>query len=278
MRPNRLRQLLREGKPTIGTHVICPWPGMVEIIGHAGVFDYIEYVGEYSPFSLEQLDDFGRAIELFPNLSAMMKVEEQTRGFIATRAIDAGIQNVLFTDVRSAAEVRECIRFVRAETPEAGGIHGAGMRRNVGYVLEGGSKAWVEAMNDVVIAVMIEKKGAMDELEEILSIEGVDMVQFGPSDYSVSIGKPGGGRDPEVQAAHRRMIELALKMGKRPRVEIGSLEQAKPYLDMGVRDFCVGWDISIVFGWCKQQGKLMEELGLKAPAEGRDIQYPAAQR
>lgn len=278
MRPNRLRQLLREGKPTIGTHVICPWPGMVEIIGHAGVFDYIEYVGEYSPFSLEQLDNFGRAIELFPNLSAMMKVEEQTRGFIATRAIDAGIQNVLFTDVRSAAEVRECIRFVRAETPEAGGIHGAGMRRNVGYVLEGGSKAWVEAMNDVVIAVMIEKKGAMDELEDILSIEGVDMVQFGPSDYSVSIGKPGGGRDPEVQAAHRRMIDLALKMGKRPRVEIGSLEQAKPYLDMGVRDFCVGWDISIVFGWCKQQGKLMEELGLKAPAEGRDIQYPAAQR
>lgn len=278
MRPNRLRQLLREGKPTIGTHVICPWPGMVEIIGHAGVFDYIEYVGEYSPFSLEQLDNFGRAIELFPNLSAMMKVEEQTRGFIAMRAIDAGIQNVLFTDVRSAGEVRECVRFVRAETPEVGGIHGAGMRRNVGYVLEGGSKAWVEAMNDVVIAVMIEKKGAMDDLEEILSIEGVDMVQFGPSDYSVSIGKPGGGRDPEVQAAHRRMIELALKMGKRPRVEIGSLEQAKPYLDMGVRDFCVGWDISIVFGWCKQQGKLMEELGLKAPTEGRDIQYPAAQR
>ncbi len=278
MRPNRLRQLLNEGKPTIGTHVICPWPGMVEIIGHAGVFDYIEYVGEYSPFSLEQLDNFGRAIELFPNLSAMMKVEEQTRGFIATRAIDAGIQNVLFTDVRSAAEVRECVRFVRSETPEAGGIHGAGMRRNVGYVLEGGSKAWVQAMNDVVIAVMIEKKGAMDDLEEILSIEGVDMVQFGPSDYSVSIGKPGGGRDPEVQAAHHRMIEMALKMGKRPRVEIGSLEQAKPYLDMGVRDFCVGWDIGIVFGWCKQQGKLMEELGLKAPAEGRDIQYPAAQR
>ena len=230
MKPNRLRQLLNEGKPTLGTHVISPWPGIVEIIGHSGAFDYIEYVGEYSPFSLEQLDNFGRAIELFPNMSSMMKVEEQTRGFIAARAIDSGIQNVLFTDVRSADDVRECVRFVRSELPEVGGVHGAGMRRAVGYVLEGGSKAWCQAMNEVVIAVMIEKKGAMEQLEEILAIDGVDMLQFGPSDYSISIGVPGQGRSEVVQAAHRRMIEMALKAGKHPRVEIASFEQAKPYL------------------------------------------------
>ena len=63
MKSNRLRELLNEGKPTLGTHVIAPWPGIVEVIGHSGAFDYIEYVGEYSPFSLEQMDDFGRAIE-----------------------------------------------------------------------------------------------------------------------------------------------------------------------------------------------------------------------
>ena len=278
MRPNRLRQLLNEGKPSIGTHVICPWPGIIEIIGHAGVFDYIEYVGEYSPFSLEGMDNIGRAIDLFPNLSAMMKVEEQTRGFIAQRAIDSGLQNVLFTDIRSAEDARECVRLVRSEHPAAGGVHGAGMRRSVGYLLEGGRQSWVDALNDTVIAVMIEKKGAMDELEEILAVDGIDMVQFGPTDYSVSIGKPGGGRDPEVQAAHRRMIETALKMGKHPRVELGSLEQAKPYLDMGVRHFCVGWDIGLIFGWCKQQGELMKELGLKTPGEAGEMGYTAAQR
>ncbi len=105
MKPNRLRQLLNEGNPTIGTHVITPWPGMIEIVGHSGAFDYIEYVGEYSPFTSEQLDDIGRALDLFPSMSSMMKVEEQTRGFIAQRSIDSGIQNVLFTDCRSAAEV-----------------------------------------------------------------------------------------------------------------------------------------------------------------------------
>jgi len=260
MKKNRLRELLNEDKPTLGTHVIAPWPGIIEVIGHSGAFDYIEYVGEYSPFSLEILDNIGRAIELFPGMSSMMKVEEQTRGFIATRAIDAGIQNVLFTDCRSADEVRECIRLVRPETPEAGGTHGAGMRRNVGYVLESGSEAWVNAMNEVVVAIMVEKKGAVEELEEILSVKGVDMVQFGPADYSVSIGKPGQGRTPEVQKVHRDMIELAIKKGVAPRVEVASFEQAKPFVEMGVRHFCIGWDLVTIYGWCRQQQEGMREL------------------
>ncbi|MDD5082416.1 MAG: aldolase/citrate lyase family protein [Dehalococcoidales bacterium] len=260
MKKNQLRELLKAGKPTLGTHLVGPWPGMVEVIGHSGAFDYIEYVGEYSPFSLEQLDNFGRAIELFPNMSSMMKVEEQTRGFIATRAIDAGIQNVLFTDCRSAAEVRECVRLVRSERPDAGGAHGCGMRRNVGYVVEGCSEAWTRAMDEVVIAFMIEKKGAMEELTEILSIKGVDMVQFGPGDYSISIGRPGQGRAPEVQKAHRDMIELALKKGVPPRVEIASFDQAKPYIEMGVRHFCIGWDVSTIYAWCKQQAEGMRNL------------------
>ena len=260
MKNNRLRELLNQGKPTIGTHVISPWPGIVEVIGHSGAFDYIEYVGEYSPFSLEQLDNFGRAIELFPNMSSMMKVEEQTRGFIVTRAIDAGIQNVLFTDCRSAEEVRECIRLVRPETPEAGGIHGCAMRRNVGYVLEAGSEAWTRAMDDVVIAVMIEKKSAVENLEEILSVKGVDMIQFGPADYSITIGKPGQSRSPEVQKVHRDVIELTLKKGVAPRVEVASFEQTRPYVEMGVRHFCIGWDIRTIYGWCKQQAEGMREL------------------
>ncbi|MBW2622274.1 MAG: 2,4-dihydroxyhept-2-ene-1,7-dioic acid aldolase [Deltaproteobacteria bacterium] len=260
MKKNILRELLNGDKPTLGTHVITPWPGMVEVIGQSKAFDYIEYVGEYSPFDLELLDNFGRAIELFPEMSSMMKVEEQTKGFIATRSIDAGIQNVLFTDCRSADDVRECVQVVRPETPEAGGTHGAGMRRNVGYVSYAGSETWVKAMNDVVIAIMIEKKGAMENLGEILEVEGVDMVQFGPSDYSISIGKPGQGGSPEVQQAHQDMIETALDKGVAPRVEVGDFEQARPFLDMGVKHFCIGWDLGIIFSWCHRQVKGMREL------------------
>jgi len=257
MKNNRLRELLNEGKPTLGTHVLSPWLRIVEIIGHSGTFDYIEYVGEYSTFSLEQLENFGRAIELFPNMSSMMKVEEQGRGHIATRSLDAGIQNVLFTDCRSAEDVRECIRLVRAETPEAGGVHGAGSRR---ITIGSNPKEWVKAMNDTVIAIMIEKKGAMDNLEEILSIKGVDMVQFGPGDYSINIGRPGEAQSPEVQKIQRDMIEMALKKGVHPRVELRSFEGVKPFLEMGVRHFCIGSDTRVIEQWCQQQGEGMREL------------------
>jgi 2-keto-3-deoxy-L-rhamnonate aldolase RhmA len=260
MRKNRLRELLNEGKPTLGTHVLSPWPGTVEVIGHAGGFDYIEFLGEYAPFSLEQLDNFARAVELFPEMSSMMKVEEQTRGFIATRAIDAGIQNVLFTDCRCAEDVEQCIRYVRSEMPQSGGIHGIGMRRATGYGGYASQAEWTKAMDDVVIAIMIEKKGAVENLEEILSVKGVDMVQFGPSDYSISIGKPGQTGDPEIQEAHRKVIERALAKGVHPRVEIGSFEQAQQYLDMGVRHFCIGWDTGVLAMWCRQQGEGMKKL------------------
>ena len=263
MKKNRLRELLNEVKPTLGTHVLSPWPGIVEVIGQSGAFDYIEYVGEYSSFSLEQMDNFGRTIELFPNMSAMMKVEEQTRGFIATRAIDSGIQNVLFTDCRNAEDVKECIRLVRSETPESGGTHGYSMRRSTGYggYGEGNTQEeWTKAMNEVVIAIMIEKKGAIENLDEILSVKGVDMVQFGPADYSISIGIPGQTGSPEVQKAHRDMIEQALKKGVAPRVEVGSFEMAEPYIEMGVRHFCIGWDTRILDQWCRRQTEGMKKL------------------
>jgi len=190
----------------------------------------------------------------------MMKVEEQTRGFIATRAIDSGLQNVLFTDCRNAQDVKECIDHVRAETPEAGGHHGYGMRRANVYGAGSTLEEWTKAMDNVVIAIMIEKKGAIEHLDEILSVKGVDMVQFGPADYSISIGKPGQTQSPEVQGAHRMMIEKALKKGIAPRVEIGGFEQAKPYIEMGVRHFCIGWDTSIIAQWCRRQAEGMKEL------------------
>ena len=257
MKPNKLRELIKAGKPTLGVHSVIPWPRLIELIGSTGAFDYIEYIGEYSTYDLELFENYGRAIELFPNMSMMIKVEEQSRGYIATRALDAGIQNALFADIRTADDVRESVRFVRPETPEAGGRHGAASRRiNVGSnVVE-----WVKQMNDAVLAFMIEKKSAVDNLEEILSVKGVDMVQFGPSDYSVSIGKPGQGNLPEIVEAHHKMIKMAIRMGVRPRVEISGPEDAKPYLDMGVRDFCMGWDNQIVAGWCRQNGPAMRKL------------------
>jgi len=260
MRRNKLRELLTEGKPSLGTHMLTNSPRIVEVIGHTGSVDYIELSGEYTDWGLTDLENFARAVELFPEMSSMMKVEQEPRIFITTRSLDAGIKNILLSDCHSAEEVKESIRAVLPETPQDNGLHGCAMRRNVGFVVECGNEAWAQAMRDTVIAIMIEKVSAMEQLDEILSVKHVDMVQFGPCDYSINIGKPGQSGAPEVQNAQREMIEKALKKGVHPRVEIGSFEEAQDYLDMGVRHFCVGDDLSTIFEYTKHHGEKMKSL------------------
>lgn len=268
MRKNRLRELLKADQPTLGTHIHSSWPSIVELVGHSRMFDYIEFVAEYAPYDLYALENLGRAVDLFPHLSAMMKIEQEPRTYLTIRAIGSGIQNLLFADPRTVADVEECVRAVRAEAPHARGRHGVGMRRDVGFVLEGGSPAFVQALDDAVVALMIEKASAVENLEALLSVPGVDMVQFGPADYSMSIGLTSQWDHPRVREAERHVIETALRLKIAPRAEISNPSEAKKYLDMGVKHFCIGTDVSILFDWFKHNGRAMGELlGRKPVAE-----------
>jgi 4-hydroxy-2-oxoheptanedioate aldolase len=258
MRRNKIRELLNAGQPTIGTHIHSSWPSVVEIVGHSGMFDYVEFVSEYAPSDLYSLDDFCRAVELF-DMSAMIKVDQEPQRFLAQRAIGAGFQSVLFVDSRTVEDARECVRAVRPETPESGGVHGVGLRRAT-YMDHAGKPEYVQALNDVVVALMIEKGTAVEQLENILSVEGVDMIQFGPSDYSMSIGRPGTEDSKEIKAVERQVIETCLKKGVPPRAEIGSVDDAKYYLDMGVRHFCIGTDIMVLHNWMKKAGEGLRKV------------------
>jgi 4-hydroxy-2-oxoheptanedioate aldolase len=228
------------------------------------MFDYIEFSGEYAPYDHAALENLGRAIELFDHLSGMIKIEQESRSHAAVRAIGAGFQSVLFADPRSVEEAEQCVRAVRSERPKSGGLHGVNMHRSVGIVLEGGSEAWADALDNVVIAIMIEKKGAIENLEAMLSVPGIDMVQFGPADYSNSIGLTGQTMHPEVKEAERFTIETALKMGIAPRVELNQPSGFEPYLEMGVKHFNVGMDVRALFDWFCQTGAIMRrELGIE---------------
>ena len=204
------------------------------------------------------MENFGRAVELF-DMSSMIKVDQNNRAFIAQRAMGSGIQNILFTDIRTVEDARECVRIVRAETPETKGLNGAANRRNVGYYLEAGSPEYVKAMNEAVIALMIEKKETVDNLEEIFSVKGIDMVQFGPGDYSLSLGYPGQRNHPKVKEAELKTIKTAIEKGIRPRVEIGSidynLEDLQKYVELGVKDFSLPSEGKIVYEWLKKHGE-----------------------
>jgi 4-hydroxy-2-oxoheptanedioate aldolase len=263
MRRNRFRELLDAGRPTLGTHLLSTWPTLVELIGATGRFDYVEHVFEYAPFHMHDLDHLGRALEL-AGLGGMIKIEQSERMHQAMRAIGSGFQAVLFADIRTVADAREAVRAVRAEEPKAGGLHGVGMRRDVGTVREGGSPAFVRALDDVVIAIMVEKRECVEDLDAILAVKGIDMVQFGPADYAMSVGLTGQWTHPDVVRAERKTIETALKRGIHPRVELGDPADAPRYLEMGVRHFCIGWDVTILHRWWAENGKAMRGLLARA--------------
>ena len=82
------------------------------------------------------------------------------------------------------------------ERPSSRGIQGVGMRRDVRFVMGGGSPAFAEALDQSVVALMIEKKSAVDDLEALLSVPGVDMTQFGPADFPNSLDRPGEWQHP----------------------------------------------------------------------------------
>lgn len=260
MRRNRLRELLDAGEPSLGTHVHSPWPSVIEMVGHSGHFDYVEYVAEYAPHDLHTMEHLARAIELFDDFSGMIKVEAGPSGWIANRAMGAGFQNILFADIRTTEDVEACVRSVRADYPGKGGEHGVHMRRSVRFGVDAGTPEFLQALDDAVIAIMIEKESAVENLEDILSVEGVDMVQFGPGDYSMSIGQPRSYGAPEVMDAEKYVIETALKMGKHPRVELNGPEGIEAYQEMGVRHFCIGADVTILMNWFRDSGAAIRQV------------------
>lgn len=230
---------------------------MIEVIGATRLADYVELSAQYAPYDLYALDNFAMAGDLY-DTPAMIKIDPEPRHFVAQRAIGSGFQSVLFADLRSVKEVEEAIASVRAEPK---GKNGSAMNRAAKYFY-GGSEEFVRYCDDVVIAIMIEKKSLYEHLEEVLNMD-IDMIQFGPSDFSMSVGVPGQETHPKVVEAYERTVKLALKHDKHPRIELDSAANSEKWLNMGVKDYCIGWDVVVMHDYIIQNlAPLRKQLGV----------------
>jgi len=239
MKENKIRALLREGKSTIATRLISTQSCFVEALGATGNYDYVEFIAEYAPYDLYELQNFCIAAELH-NMGTMIKCDFQDRGFVAQKAIASGFQAIMFTDCHNAAEVKEAIRLTMPDTPKDGGCFGYPNNRFIDYQSRLPQMDHAARVRDTVRVFMIEKASAVEDIENICSAEGVDMVQFGPSDYCMSCGKNRSEFREEALEAERLMIATAQKHNVAVRCEIPSVADAKYYMDLGVRHFCLG--------------------------------------
>ncbi len=241
---NTLREALDAGKSTIGTHFLFNDPDIAELIGDTGQFDYAEYVAEYSTFDMKQLYHIARAAQC-GNLPLMIKLDQANQMFWAQAALGAGFKAMLYTDIRTPEDVDLAMQAIRPDRPgtagELGGVMGVKTRRPglAGY----DANNYGTDLDGIVTAIMIEKRVALEDIDAILERAaelGVDMTQWGPADYAFSFDQR--PNPEEIREAEERTIAKSLEYGVAPRIEIGAVEQAQRYLDLGVRHFCIGWD------------------------------------
>lgn len=257
---NTLREKLNTGAATMGTHFLSADPDMPEIIGDTGLFDYGEYCAEYSAFDMQLLYHMARAGQC-ANLPLMLKPDQESQGFWAQAALGAGFKAVLFTDIRTAEDVTVCHRTIAADIPGGGGQMGVKLRRPAlsGYQPDG----YLDDLKATVFLIMIEKNAALDNIDEILETakaKGVDMTQWGPADFGFSRGEPSLMHTPEIRPFEEQVIKKSLEYGVAPRIEIAEVEQAKRYVDLGVRHFCIGWDRFIYQAGLTRIGEGMRKL------------------
>lgn len=256
---NYLRKRLQKGLPTVATRILSTWPVIAEAAASSGNFDYLEFAAEYAPFTQIDLENLVRAMELH-GVGSMIKVDFQNRFYVAQRAMASGFQAILLTDHKTAEEVAETIRMLKPDTPQLQGRLGYPSRRWIGYTPNLPQMQYAQMAADTVIAVMIEKDTAMDQIEKICSLPAVDMVQFGPSDYAMSRGWNLEEHLEEIRIVEERMIRVALEHHVYPRCEIDCVEQAEHYLALGVRHFSIGDELRTNMSYWKNVGGSMRQI------------------
>lgn len=259
MKENKLRYLLNNNLPSSATRLWGSAPFYTEVVGSIGKFDYIEFVAEYSPYTIYDFENIARAAELH-NMGSMIKVDLQNRGYVAQKAVTSGFQAVLFSDHETADQVRETVRMMKPKTPEDGGTFGFPNGRYIGTQSHMPQLDHAKRVRDIVLCFMIEKVETMENIEEICSVSGVDMVQFGPSDYCMSRGWNRADHIEEFKEAERKMIEVALKHGVQPRCEISNAEAAKYYANLGVKHFSLIDDVYALKAFWNGEGSKIRDL------------------
>ncbi|MHB8589575.1 MAG: HpcH/HpaI aldolase family protein [Candidatus Dormibacteraceae bacterium] len=207
---NRIRELMDKRSAIVGPFVTMTDPAVVELIALAG-FDFAVIELEHAAISLETLQNHLRAAAAH-GLGVLVRVPSHDPKMML-RVLDAGADGLLVPHVSSPEIARNVAASVRY--PPLGHRGMGGAARSARYGAHGlpGVRELTEWLNqNTVLAVMIEDRSGVDQIEEIVRTPGIDIIHVGPSDLSASMGLIGTSEDPDLVAAVGR-VEAATKAG-----------------------------------------------------------------
>ena len=230
MRKNTLKEKLAAGKAAFGVQLNYPTPAIVEMLGYLG-FDWVLIDNEHGSITVDNSEPVIVASELAGIAPIVRPVGNRPE--IIAPFLDRGAWGVQVPHVNTADEARAVVDAVKYEPVGHRGIYGMGRPSLFGTA--GSVKEYIEEANrETLVCLMIEEAVAIENLGEIVKVDGVDVLFIGSGDLSVSMGYPGEQDDPEVQRMMERGVKVILGGGKVAGVS-GPDHTLPRYLEMGVQ-------------------------------------------
>jgi 2-dehydro-3-deoxyglucarate aldolase len=199
------RARLKRRDQLLGTMVTLPSAATAEILAGLG-FDWLFIDGEHGPLETAELAAILQVAG--PKTACIVRVPEAAEVPIK-KALDLGADGIIVPQVNTAEQAANVVRFARY-APE--GARGVGLARAHGYGQRFGE--YLAAANrEIAVVIQAEHALAVENIESIVRVPGVDAVLLGPYDLSASLGKMGRVDDPAVVAAIRRVTEACRAVG-----------------------------------------------------------------
>jgi len=224
---NVLKTKLKAGKKTAGAWAQIASPFTVEILSSAG-FDWLMLDMEHGPGDIMALVS---QIHAMKGTDSVPLVRTPWNDFVVIkRILDAGAQGVLIPYVNTKVEAEMAVKACKYPPEGIRGVAGspraAGYGQNLGGYLQ-------RANNEIFIMIAIETPEAVENLDEILQVDGLDGIFIGPMDLASSMGYFGDPSQPEVQAAIQKIEEKVLAAGKFLATTTGTWEGAQKLFERG---------------------------------------------
>ena len=210
MRENTLKQRLEAGNAAFGVMITFPSPPVMEMLGHLG-FDWVLLDNEHGTINVENSEEMNRASELTGIAPIVRPVANRPE--IIAPFLDRGAWGVQVPHVNTAAEARSVVDSVKYHPQGHRGIFSRSRPADYGFA--GSTAEYVaEANRNTLVCLMLEEVEAIENLPEMVEVDGVDVFFIGSGDLSQSMGYPGQQTHPEVQRLMEQGVTAIREAGR----------------------------------------------------------------
>ena len=208
MRENRVLAKMRQDKLAIGTYVSLADPALVEMIGLAG-FDGAFIDAEHTAFDFKLVEEMARAADLV-GITAIVRPPDNNPKTIL-RYLDMGVQAIYVPHIKNREDAMAVVKAARYAPLGERGVPGPIRASRYGTVPM--AEHQTTSNSEVLVAVMIEDEEAINDIEGIASVDGVDLVAVGPSDLKQALGIS-DSKDPRLASTIEKISTTLQKAGK----------------------------------------------------------------